>query len=134
MEKKIILIDDSIVRGTTSTKIIEMLRDAGAKAVHMRITSPPIKFPDFYGIDTPIQEQLLSANNTPDEICDFLKADSISFLSINGLYKAMGHSHGRDPKNPVFTDHCFTGDYPTKLSDNESNEEFSQLSLLSNLE
>ena len=132
--KKIILIDDSIVRGTTSTKIIEMLRDAGAKEVHMRITSPPIKFPDFYGIDTPIREQLLSANNTPDEICDFLKADSISFLSINGLYKAMGHPEGRDPKNPVFTDHCFTGDYPTKLSDNESNEEFSQLSLLSNLE
>ena len=79
-------------------------------------------------------EQLLSANNTPDEICDFLKADSISFLSINGLYKAMGQPEGRDQKNPVFTDHCFTGDYQTKLSDNESNEEFSQLSLLSNLE
>ena len=73
-------------------------------------------------------------NNTIDEICKFLKADSISFLSINGLYKAMGHPEGRDPDNPVFTDHCFTGDYPTKLSDNESNEEFSQLSLLSNLE
>ena len=132
--KKIILIDDSIVRGTTSTKIIAMLRDSGAREVHMRITSPPIKFPDFYGIDTPIQEQLLSAKHTIDEISKFLKADSISFLSINGLYKAMGYPEGRDPDNPAFTDHCFTGDYPTKLRDKESNEEFSQLSLLSNLE
>ena len=132
--KKIILIDDSIVRGTTSTKIIEMLRDSGAREVHMRITSPPIKFPDFYGIDTPIQEQLLSAKHTIDEISKFLKADSISFLSINGLYKAMGYPEGRDPDNPAFTDHCFTGDYPTKLRDKESHEEFSQLSLLSNLE
>ena len=111
-----------------------MLRDAGAREVHMRITSPPIKFPDFYGIDTPIQDHLLCANHTPEQICEFLKADSISFLSIDGLYKAMGYSQGRDPKNPIFTDHCFTGDYPTKLRDNESNEEFSQLSLLSNLE
>ena len=76
--------------------------------------------------------KLLSAKYTTDEISKFLKAD-ISLLSINGC-KAMGHPEGRDPKNPVFTDHCFTGDYPTKLSDNESNEEFSQLSLLSNLE
>ena len=111
-----------------------MLRDSGAREVHMRITSPPIKFPDFYGIDTPIQEQLLSAKHTIDEISRFLKADSISFLSINGLYKAMGYPEGRDPDNPAFTDHCFTGDYPTKLRDKESNEEFSQLSLLSNLE
>ncbi len=132
--KKIVLVDDSIVRGTTSTKIIEMLREAGATEVHMRITSPPIKYPDFYGIDTPIQEQLLSANYSLAEICDFLHADSISFLSIDGLYKAMGHPAGRDPNDPVFTDHCFTGDYPTKLLDRESKEEFSQLSLLSNLE
>ena len=134
MGKKIALIDDSIVRGTTSTKIIEMLRESGAKEVHMRITSPPIKYPDFYGIDTPVQEQLLSANYTLEEICNFLKADSISFLSIDGLYKAMGHPNGRDHNNPFFTDHCFTGDYPTKLKDRESKEEFSQLSLLSNLE
>ena len=132
--KKIALIDDSIVRGTTSTKIIEMLREAGATEVHMRITSPPIKYPDFYGIDTPVQEQLLSANYTLEEICTFLQADSISFLSIDGLYKAMGHTNGRDHNNPFFTDHCFTGDYPTKLKDRESKEEFSQLSLLSNLE
>ena len=132
--KKIVLVDDSIVRGTTSIKIIEMLRESGAKEVHMRITSPPIKFPDFYGIDTPIEAQLLAANNSIEEICNFLKADSISFLSIDGLYKAMGHAEGRDSNNPVFTDHCFTGDYPTKLQDKESNEEFSQLSLLSNLE
>ncbi len=132
--KKIALVDDSIVRGTTSTKIIGMLREAGAKEVHMRITAPPIKYPDFYGIDTPVQEQLLSANNSLDEICDFLKADSIYFLSIDGLYKAMGHPKGRNPSYPAFTDHCFTGDYPTKLRDKESKEEFSQLSLLLNLE
>ena len=126
--------DDSIVRGTTSTKIIAMLREAGAKEVHMRITSPPIKYPDFYGIDTPIQEQLLSANNSLHEICNFLKADTIAFLSIDGLYQAMGHPKGRNPENPAFTDHCFTGDYPTKLRDRESAEEFSQLSLLENLE
>ena len=132
--KKIVLVDDSIVRGTTSTKIIAMLREAGAKEVHMRITSPPIKYPDFYGIDTPIQEQLLSANNSLHEICNFLKADTIAFLSIDGLYQAMGHPKGRNPENPAFTDHCFTGDYPTKLKDRESAEEFSQLSLLENLE
>jgi len=132
--KKIVLVDDSIVRGTTSTKIIAMLREAGAKEVHMRITSPPIKYPDFYGIDTPIQEQLLSANNSLHEICNFLKADTIAFLSIDGLYQAMGHPKGRNPENPAFTDHCFTGDYPTKLRDRESAEEFSQLSLLENLE
>ena len=132
--KKIVLVDDSIVRGTTSTKIIAMLREAGAKEVHMRITSPPIKYPDFYGIDTPIQEQLLSANNNLQEICNFLKADTIAFLSIDGLYQAMGHPKGRNPKSPAFTDHCFTGDYPTKLRDRESAEEFSQLSLLENLE
>ena len=132
--KKIVLVDDSIVRGTTSTKIIAMLREAGAKEVHMRITSPPIKYPDFYGIDTPIQEQLLSANNSLHEICNFLKADTIAFLSIDGLYQAMGHPKGRNAENPAFTDHCFTGDYPTKLRDRESAEEFSQLSLLENLE
>ena len=132
--KKIVLVDDSIVRGTTSTKIIAMLREAGAKEVHMRITSPPIKYPDFYGIDTPIQEQLLSANNSLHEICNFLKADTIAFLSIDGLYQAMGHPGGRNPEDPAFTDHCFTGDYPTKLRDRESAEEFSQLSLLENLE
>ena len=132
--KKIVLVDDSIVRGTTSTKIIAMLREAGAKEVHMRITSPPIKYPDFYGIDTPIQEQLLSANNSLHEICNFLKADTIAFLSIDGLYQAMGHQKGRNPEDPAFTDHCFTGDYPTKLRDRESAEEFSQLSLLENLE
>ena len=107
-----------------------MLRDAGAKEVHMRITSPPIKFPDFYGIDTPIQEQLLSANNTPDEICDFLKADSISFLSINGLYKAMGFDN-RNKTYPQLTDHYFTGDYPVKLIDDLGDNKVTQLSLLS---
>ena len=88
--KKIVLVDDSIVRGTTSTKIIAMLREAGAKEVHMRITSPPIKYPDFYGIDTPIQEQLLSANNSLHEICNFLKADSNAFLNVLCATKPSG--------------------------------------------
>ena len=100
----------------------------------MKIASPPIIFPDYYGIDTPVQEQLLAANNTIQEICDFVGADTVSFLSIDGLYKAMGHMNGRDPKAPAYTDHCFTGDYPTKLTDKMSKEEVRQLSLLSELQ
>ena len=131
--KRVILIDDSIVRGTTSIKIVQMMRDAGACEVHMKIASPPIIFPDYYGIDTPVQEQLLAANNTIQEIRDFVGADTVAFLSIDGLYKAMGHKNGRDPRAPAYTDHCFTGDYPTKLTDKMSNEEGRQLSLLSEL-
>ena len=133
-KKRVILIDDSIVRGTTSIKIVQMMREAGATEVHMRIAAPPIRHPDFYGIDTPVQDQLLAANNSLEEMCDFIGADSLAFLTVDGLYKAMGHPAGRDPNDPVFTDHCFTGDYPTKLLDRESKDEFSQLSLLSNLE
>ncbi|PQM59683.1 MAG: amidophosphoribosyltransferase [Rhodobacteraceae bacterium] len=129
--KRVILIDDSIVRGTTSIKIVQMMRDAGAIEVHMKIASPPIMFPDYYGIDTPVQDQLLAAKNTIDEICNFIGADSVSFLSIDGLYKALGHKNGRDHNYPAYTDHCFTGDYPTKLTDKMSNEETRQLSLLS---
>ena len=130
-KKRVVLIDDSIVRGTTSIKIVQMMRDAGATEVHMRIAAPPIKYPDFYGIDTPVQEQLLAANNSLEEMCQFIGADSLAFLSVDGLYKAMGHNNGRDPENPAFTDHCFTGDYPTQLQDQKNDETIQQLSLLS---
>ena len=129
--KKVILIDDSLVRGTTSIKIVRMMRDAGAKEVHMRITSPPIKYPDYYGIDTPIKNDLLAANRSVKEIEEFIGVDSIAFLTIDGLYKAMGYENGRDPQNPAFTDHCFTGEYPTKLIDQDEDSGSFQLSLLS---
>ncbi len=131
--KRVILIDDSIVRGTTSIKIVRMMRDAGAIEVHMRIASPPIKYPDYYGIDTPVREQLLAANNSIDEIREFIGVDSIAFLTVDGLYKAMGHKNGRDPSQPYYTDHCFTGDYPTRLRDKGSNDSIRQLSLLAEL-
>jgi amidophosphoribosyltransferase len=132
--KKIILIDDSIVRGTTSVKIVQLMRDAGAKEVHLRIACPPIMFPDFYGIDTPETEQLLAANHNLDDMCAFIGADSLGFLSLDGLYKAMGFSKGRDNENPQFTDHCFTGDYPTELKDYNDKNLQEQLSLLSDNE
>ena len=130
-QKKIILIDDSLVRGTTSIEIVRMMRDAGAREVHMRITSPPIIYPDYYGIDTPIKNELLAATRSLDEIKEFIGVDSIKFLSIDGLYKAMGYNGGRNPEEPAFTDHCFTGDYPTRLVDQNESKEFEQLSLLS---
>jgi amidophosphoribosyltransferase len=114
--KRIVLIDDSIVRGTTSTKIVQMMRDAGAKEVHFRIASPPITHPDYYGIDTPEQDKLLAATHTLEQMRDFIGADSLAFLSVEGIYKAMGVGP-RDPARPQFTDHCFTGDYPTPLTD-----------------
>ena len=128
--KKVILVDDSLVRGTTSIKIVRMMRDAGAREVHMRIAAPPIKYPDYYGIDTPVKENLLAANNELNEIRDMLDVDSIAYLSIDGLYRAMGHKDGRDPKSPSYTDHCFTGDYPTTLMDQSGEENIRQLSLL----
>jgi len=132
--KRIILIDDSIVRGTTSVKIVQLMRDAGAKEVHLRIACPPIMFPDFYGIDTPETEQLLAANHNLDDMCAFIGAYSLGFLSLDGLYKAMGFSKGRDNENPQFTDHCFTGDYPTDLKDYNDKNLQEQLSLLSDNE
>ena len=105
--KKVILVDDSIVRGTTATKIVEMIREAGAEEVHMRISSPPIRFPDYYGIDTPKKEELIANNLTVKEISNKLKLDSLYFLSIKGLYKAMGFED-RDNSNPQFTDHCLS--------------------------
>ena len=130
-KKRVILIDDSIVRGTTSIKIVQMMREAGATEVHMRIAAPPIRHPDFYGIDTPVQDQLLAANSSLEEMCNFIGADSLAFLTVDGLYKAMGHKNGRDNDNPAYTDHCFTGDYPTQLQDQKNDEKIQQLSLLS---
>ena len=127
--KKVVLIDDSIVRGTTAIKIVEMMRNAGALEVHMRISSPPIKFPDFYGIDTPNPSELIASSKSVEEIKNLLKLDSLHFLSLDGLYKSMGHEC-RDNMNPQYTDHCFTGEYPTKLADRDEGALASQLSLL----
>ena len=114
--KRIILIDDSLVRGTTSKKIVKIMRDAGATEVHFRIASPPITHPDYYGIDMPDRESLLAATHNLEEMRQIVGADTLAFLSIDGLYRAMGEA-GRDPANPKFTDHYFTGDYPTPLTD-----------------
>jgi len=127
--KRIVLVDDSIVRGTTSVKIVQMMYDAGASEVHMRIASPPITHPDFYGIDTPDQRKLLAATHSLEEMRDHIGVTSLAFLTVDGLYRAMGHE-GRDPVNPQFTDHCFTGDYPTPLSDKHGKSAPRQLSLL----
>src|SRR5918994_1500453 len=114
--KRIVLVDDSLVRGTTSVKIVRMMREAGATEVHFRIASPPITHPDFYGIDTPEREKLLAATHDLGGMRAYIGADSLAFLSIEGLYRAMGYD-GRDAARPQFTDHCFTGDYPTPLTD-----------------
>ncbi|MBL4759109.1 MAG: amidophosphoribosyltransferase [Rhizobiales bacterium] len=127
--KRVVLIDDSIVRGTTSVKIVEMIRDAGALEVHMRIASPPITHSDFYGIDTPNPDKLLAATHTLEEMREFIGCDSLAFLSIDGIYKAMGYE-SRDPVTPQFTDHCFTGDYPTPLTDIDGAQDVTQLSFL----
>jgi amidophosphoribosyltransferase len=114
--RSIVLIDDSIVRGTTSRKIVEMVRSAGAKEVHMRISSPPTRNSCFYGIDTPERSELMAANNDVQAMARIIGVDSLAFISIDGLYRAMGH-RGRDPKSPQYCDACFTGDYPTSLTD-----------------
>jgi amidophosphoribosyltransferase len=116
--KRVILIDDSIVRGTTSLKIVRMVREAGATEVHLRSASPPIRWPDFYGIDMPDREHLLAANKSLEEMTRYLEVDSLGFLSVDGLYWAM-EAGARDPASPQFTDHYFTGDYPTRLLDRE---------------
>ena len=127
--KKIVLIDDSLVRGTTSHKIIKMLYDAGAKEVHMKIACPEIRFPDFYGVDTPTTKELLAANKTNKEICEYIGAKSLNFLSLDGLYKAMGFNK-RNDNYPQLTDHYFTGDYPVKPIDELGDNKVTQLSLL----
>ena len=114
--KRIILIDDSIVRGTTSVKIVQMMRDAGAREVHFRISCPPVKYPDYYGIDTPSRDKLLAATHNLEEMRAYIGCDSLAFLSVDGLYRAMGEK-ARNHARPQFTDHCFTGDYPTHLTD-----------------
>jgi amidophosphoribosyltransferase len=128
--KRIVLVDDSIVRGTTSRKIVQMMRDAGAKEVHFRIASPPITHPDYYGIDTPERDKLLAATHDLEGMRQFIGADSLAFLSVDGIYRAMGFDK-RDAARPQFTDHCFTGDYPTALTDLAAQEASPrQLSLL----
>jgi len=114
--KSLILIDDSLVRGTTSIKIIKMLYEAGAKEVHLRIASPPIKYPDYYGVDTPNKNELLASKNNIEEMRKIINAKTLKFLSIEGLYKSMGYEK-RNSSYPQFTDHCFTGDYPIKPLD-----------------
>jgi amidophosphoribosyltransferase len=128
-DKRIVLIDDSLVRGTTSVKIVRMMREAGAREVHCRIASPPITHSDFYGIDTPERDKLLAATHDLEGMRQYIGADSLAFLSIEGLYRAMGHER-RDPARPQYTDHCFTGDYPTALTDRTGEVAPKQLSLL----
>ena len=114
--KKVILIDDSIVRGTTASKIVKMVYEAGAKEVHLGISCPPIKYPDFYGIDTPSSDELIASKSSLEEMTKLVGAKSLFFLSLKGTYKAMG-CEKRNTKSPQFTDHCFTGDYPIDVSD-----------------
>ena len=129
-DKRIILIDDSLVRGTTSHKIVKMLYDAGAKEVHVKIACPEIRHPDFYGVDTPTRKELLAANKTNDEICQYIGAKSLDFLSLEGLYRAIGFEK-RNDTYPQLTDHYFTGEYPVKPVDELGDDKITQLSLLS---
>ena len=129
-DKNIALVDDSIVRGTTSVKIVEMLRNCGVKNVHMRIASPPVKHPCFYGIDTPTKEELLASKFTIDQIKKYIGADSLKFVTLDGVYKALGFQNGREREKPMFTDHYFSGDYPVKLIDQDAGIYPAQLSLL----
>ncbi len=129
--KRVVLVDDSIVRGTTSLKIVQMVREGGAREVHMRIASPPTTNPCFYGVDTPDKDKLLAArlNLDIEKMRDFIKADSLAFVSLDGLYRAVGEP-GRNPAYPQYCDACFSGEYPTNLRDNDEGRQFGQLSLL----
>ena len=128
--KNIILIDDSLVRGTTCHKIVKMLYESGAKEVHVRIACPEIKYPDFYGVDMPTKEELLAHNKDINEMCNYIKAKSLKFLSLDGLYKALTGTK-RNPNYPQFSDHYFTGEYPIRPADNLHGLKVKQLSLLS---
>jgi amidophosphoribosyltransferase len=119
--KRVVLVDDSIVRGTTSRKIVEMVRQAGAAEVHMRISSPPTMYSCFYGIDTPERSKLLAAQHSVEQMAELLGVDSLAFISLDGLYRALGQP-ARDATRPHFCDACFTGDYPIPLSDTEQND------------
>lgn len=127
--KRVILVDDSIVRGTTSTKIVEMVRAAGATEVHMRISSPPTTHSCFYGIDTPEREQLMASQHDVQGMADIIGVDSLAFISIDGLYRAVGEAR-RDSEQPQYCDACFTGEYPIPLVDREDGGLPKQLSLL----
>jgi amidophosphoribosyltransferase len=129
--KRVVLVDDSIVRGNTSAKIIQMVRDAGAKEIHFRVASPPIKYPDFYGIDMPSKEELIASAMSIEQMKRFLKVDSLGFISLGGFYEALGQGKRNDDA-PQFADHCFTGDYPTRLIDRDHDmaRKEQQLSLL----
>ena len=128
--KRVVLVDDSIVRGTTSQKIVQMVREAGAREVHMRIASPPTMASCFYGVDTPETQKLLAHRMSVEEIGEFIRVDSIGFLSLDGLYRAAGES-GRNDESPQFCDACFSGQYPTALTDHEDRDNVRSLSLLS---
>ncbi len=128
--KSIILIDDSLVRGTTCHKIVKMLYESGAKEVHVRIACPEIKYPDFYGVDMPTKEELLAHNKDINEMCNYIKAKSLKFLSLDGLYKALTGTK-RNTNYPQFSDHYFTGEYPIRPADNLHGLKVKQLSLLS---
>ncbi len=128
--KRVILVDDSIVRGTTSLKIVAMVREAGASEVHMRIAAPPTSHSCYYGVDTPERSKLLAAQKTVDEMAEHIGVDSLAFISMDGLYRAMGEQDGRNPVRPKFCDACFTGDYPTSLTDISKGDPTKQLSLL----
>ncbi len=130
--KRVILVDDSIVRGTTSIKIVEMVRAAGASEVHMRIAAPPTSHSCFYGIDTPESSELLASRMTVEKMAEHIGVDSLAFISMDGLYRAMGEA-GRDNEAPQFCDACFTGDYPTRLTDHDEPATVPQLSLLAEL-
>jgi len=127
--KRVVLVDDSIVRGTTSKKIVQMMRDAGATEVHFRIASPPTTHSCFYGVDTPNREDLLAHRMSVEEMRTFIGADSLHFISIDGLYRAVGEP-GRNARSPQFCDACFSGDYPIELTDVNGGRRGSQLSLL----
>ena len=119
--RRVVLVDDSIVRGTTSTKIVEMVRGAGASEVHMRIASPPTTHSCFYGVDTPARGELLAARHDVEEMMRVIGVDSLAYLSLDGLYRALGE-RGRDPDRPRFCDACFSGDYPIALVDRDAGE------------
>ena len=128
-DKRVVLVDDSIVRGTTSVKIVEMVRSAGAKEVHMRISSPPTAHPCFYGIDTPQQSELLAAQYDLEAMAKHIGVDTLAFISSDGLYRALGEK-GREMTAPQYCDACFTGDYPIHLVDHDQDPAHHQLSLL----
>ena len=127
--KRVVLVDDSIVRGTTSLKIVQMVREAGAAEVHMRIASPPTTHSCFYGVDTPEKSKLIASRMSIAEMAEFIKVDSLGFVSIDGLYRAVGEAR-REGCAPQYCDACFSGDYPTRLTDTERRDKVRQLSLL----